>query len=100
MPAINDLINRVVPNASPRDEPALTLGLPLETDEKTIYPVFQELRTEPADDQKLRQIGYLEIGPDRSDFVSLEPDRRAPLAILSLIALVVVIGLLARRIRG
>jgi hypothetical protein len=78
--SITDPINRLFGSQSkPLGDADIVLGLPLETGSRTIYPVFREWTGDNSATPK--QIGYLEVSEDRSDYTSLEPDLR-PLAIL------------------
>lgn len=99
MPTSSNVLRQTVPVESAYDNATLTLGLPLETASGAIYPVFQASRSNITTDRTIRQIGYLEIGDNRSDFVSLEPRSRAPLIITLLVILSFLLGGIVRRLR-
>lgn len=99
MPTISDFLKRSVPAESAYDSVTLKLGLPLETANGTIYPVLQTSRLNSTMDRSISQIGYLEIGDNRSDFVSLEPRNRAPLIFALLVILSLLLGGIMRRLR-
>jgi hypothetical protein len=77
--------------SSEQDED-LVLGLPLEAEGKTIYPVFRQAAAPGDEPTQPRQVGYLEVSGDRSDYTSLEPDPK-PLLIIPVIALLILIVL-------
>lgn len=99
MPTISDFPRLTAPADSAGGHPDLTLGLPLESATARIYPVFQTSRSNPAADRTVRQIGYLEIGDNRSDFVSLEPRNRMPFVVAALVILSLLLGGVVRRLR-
>jgi hypothetical protein len=89
MTPLQNLRQKLFPPGSPVDEDTdLVLGLPLEAGDRTIYPVFADSRT--PDGEEPRQIGYLELSDDRSDFTSLESDKR-PVAIIPVLIIVAIV---------
>jgi hypothetical protein len=82
---------------SPDQQEDLVLGLPLEAEDRTIYPVFRQAATPGQEPAPPRQVGYLEVSDERSDYTSLEPDPKPMLIIPILAILVLVVLFLIRR---
>jgi hypothetical protein len=98
MTPIRNLLNHIPGQGPSYEEADLVLGLPLESGSRTIYPVFLDPQS-PDDEAQPRQIGYLELGNGRSDFTSLEPDKRPVAALPFLLLIIVVTFWLLRRSR-
>jgi hypothetical protein len=97
MTPLRNLRQKLSGPGSPVDgDTDLVLGLPLEAGDRTIYPVFADPKS-PDDGAEPRQIGYLELSENRSDFTSLESDSRPLIALPVLILLAVVLFWLFRR---
>ncbi len=91
------IVEKIRPDRSLPDDSDIVLGLPLESGDRTIYPVFREPSPQTPETEP-RQIGYLEVSDERSDYTSLEPDRR-PLAVVPIFLLIVFAVWLFRRLR-
>lgn len=87
MAALRSLLTQSSRPAREIDEPDLVLGLPLESNGRTIYPVFLDPTHSGDDARQPRQIGFLDVGEERSEFTSLETDIR-PLALLPVLLLI------------
>lgn len=87
MAALRSLLTQSFRPAREIDEPDLVLGLPLESNGHTIYPVFLDPAHSGDDTLQPRQIGFLDVSDERSDFTSLETDFR-PLALLLVLLLI------------
>jgi hypothetical protein len=98
MAAATSILKKIKPGSTMPEEDDIVVGLPLETGNRTIYPVFRDSTTPGAVGAGPRQIGYLEVSEDRSDYTSLEPDRR-PLAVFPILLAIVIVIWLFRRIR-
>jgi hypothetical protein len=97
MTLLRNLQQKLSNPGAPIDEDTdLVLGLPLEAGDRTIYPVFADPRTS-EEGREPRQIGYLELSDERSDFTSLEADKRPVMIVPVLILLVLVLLWLLRR---
>ena len=92
------IVDKIRPDRALPDDSDIVLGLPLESGDRTIYPVFRDPTSGNRDVQP-RQIGYLEVSEERSDYTSLEPDRR-PLAVIPVLLLLVFILWMVRRSRA
>jgi hypothetical protein len=97
MTSLRRLLDYVPGSDSPDGQADLALGLPLESNGRTIYPVFRDPTPADSDTAGPRQIGYLELSEGRSDFISLESDTRPLFLIPVLLALLVCVIWFARR---
>lgn len=89
MAALRSLLTQSSQSAGEIDEPDLVLGLPLESNGRTIYPVFLDPTHSADDTLQPLQVGFLDVGDERSEFTSLESDIR-PLALLPVLLLILI----------
>lgn len=94
MASARAIVEKIQPDRSLPDDSDIVLGLPLESGDRTIYPVFRHAQLAHP-----RQIGFLEVSEGRSDYTSLEPDRR-PLALITIVLLLVFVIWMLRRFRA
>ena len=92
------IVEKIRPDRSLPDDSDIVLGLPLESGDRTIYPVFRD-PSPGAHVAQPRQIGFLEVSEGRSDYTSLEPDRR-PLAVIPVLLVLVFAIWMLRRFRA
>ena len=99
MTPIRSLLQQISARGQSEHQSAdLVLGLPLEADDRTIYPVFLDPHSDQHNGAEPRQIGYLELGAGRSDYTSLEPDNRWSVAMIVVgIVTLFLIGILILR---
>jgi hypothetical protein len=100
MTRVTDLLKQLSSPSPTDDETDLVLGLPLENNGRTIYPVFADPGPSNDPEAEPRRIGYLELSEDRSDYTSLESDNRPIALIPVLLVLVFVVFWLLRRSRS
>lgn len=100
MLVLRSLLDRIAPGRASSSEGEIVLGLPLESGDRTIYPVFLDPSPVNGNEVSPRQIGYMEISEGRSDYTSLSQDR-APLALaLTLMLALLLVTLLFRVLRN
>lgn len=93
MTAIPSMLKNLIGSGQSSDQNEdLVLGLPLEAEDRTIYPVFRQA-VAPGDERTSpRQVGYLEVSDERSDYTSLEPDPK-PMLLIPVVAVLILIAL-------
>jgi hypothetical protein len=96
MTSLQGLISRSTSGERSDEQIDIILGIPLESQGKTIYPVFRGSGPIGDTNATPHKIGYLEISGGRSDYTSLESDNR-PLALVLVMFLVLALAWLMWR---
>jgi hypothetical protein len=100
--AITDTLRNLLRTTSPHhDDNEIVFGLPLEVDDRKIYPVYLEPASVKSDGHAHpRQIGYVEVEDGWADFVSLERDINWPAVLVGVMIIVLTIVWQLRRSRN